>query len=452
MVQESSGTPVGNGRNQPAPPARTPVIFGVILVGLAVVGGVWWSVRRPPATDTQESAAATEPAASQSTTPASPAAGQLRPAANTSPALPPRVSSPVVGTATANPIPSTKPPPSGPVLPEPSAYTQQLLANLGGLDLSHGALTPEQVEFWKQEYGKLLKEGAGALPAIRQFMEKNVDLNFASVPGGDQLGASSMRMAMIDALRQIGGTDAQGVAAQLMQSTANPREIATLARDLEAAAPEQYREAALAAARAALAKAGANPAAVDTGPLFEVFQKFGGAGAASDLELAAKKWNYYSPIALAALPDGTGVPTLARLAQNTDGASGSSSRFAWQMIAQLAPQYPDASKALLEQVSAGRIPDSAWYGIASALSGVQAFYGDSALTTVGAPAGSTEPKSYRIPSNQQTYRSYNVSGVWTPEQVQQQIALVDQLRAANPVAARMLEAVRATLAAPRPGQ
>jgi len=234
-------------------------------------------------------------------------------------------------------------------------------------------------------------------------------------------------------------------------ATANPQEIAILARNLEAAAPEQYRDAAVAAARGALARAGLNPAAVDTSPLFEVFQKFGGATAVSDLELAAKKWNYYAPLALASLPDGVGVGSLARMAQNADGTSGNSSRFALQMLAQLAPQYPDAAKALLDQISAGRVPDSAWYGIASALSGTQTYYGNGYLTTAKPVGSAEEPKSYSIPSNQQTYRSWNVAGNWTPVQVQQQLALVDQMRAVNPVAARMLEGVRGTLAAPRPG-
>ena len=445
MDQQTSGNPDGNGRKQPAAPARKPVVFAVVVLGLVVVAGIWYQThKQPPPSEEQNSISITNTGTSAGTSPSTRGAGQSREPATTpesvsvlSPAARPN---PVV----ANPAPAV-------ALPEPSAYTQQLLANLTSLDLSRGTVTPEQAEFWKQEYAKLLKEGAGALPAIRQFMDKNMDVNFAAVQGGDQLGASSMRMAMIDALRQIGGTEAQGLAAQIMQATANPQEIAILARNLEAAVPEQYRDAAVAAARGALAKAGLNPAAVDTSPLFEVFQKFGGATAVSDLELAAKKWNYYAPLALALLPDGAGVGSLTRMAQNADGTSGSSSRFALQMLAQLAPQYPDAAKALMEQVNAGRVPDSAWYGIASALSGTQTYYGNGYLTTAK-PAGSAEePKSYSIPSNQQTYRSWNVAGGWTPAQVQQQLALVDQMRAVNPIAARMLEGVRGTLAAPRPG-
>jgi hypothetical protein len=240
---------------------------------------------------------------------------------------------------------------------------------------------------------------------------------------------------MFDALRQIGGADAAGVAAQIMQTTTNPAEVAVLAGDLEAMAPGQYRETALAAARDGLARTPPDSFLIDSSPYFEVLQKFGGAESVATLQQAAARWNYYAPMALASLPDGAGLSTLAIMAQNIDGSSSGSSRFALRMLAQLSAQNPDAAQALLNQVSTGQIPESAWQGIAAALNGEQAYYGDSYLNNTP-PADGTDRKTYHIASNDQNYQTLNVSGGWTQSQVQQQLNYINQLSAANPIASQ----------------
>lgn len=285
------------------------------------------------------------------------------------------------------------------------------------------------------------------MPAIREFLEKNADVKFPPTENGDFLGVPSLRFAMFEALRQIGGPDAMSLAAEVMQTTIRPEEIALLARNLEASAPDQYRDAAVAAARSALARATPNMATVDTSPLFEVLQKFGGTDVLPDLENVSAKWNYYSPIVLASLPDGAGISSLVRMAQNVDGTFEGSSRFALRMLAEVAPQYPDAAQGLLEQVRNNKVPNSAWLGIASALGGEQTFYGQGYLNTIVPPAGATEPKTYHLAGSNQNFNSMNVSPTWTTDQFIKQIAFIDQLRAANPTAATMLENVRAALAA-----
>lgn len=257
-----------------------------------------------------------------------------------------------------------------------------------------------------------------------------------------------MRLALFDALRQIGGADALALSGEVMQTTASPREIGILAANLDAMAPEQYRESALAAARVALANAALDPSRVDVGPLLQVLQKYGGTGALADFQTAASKWNYYAPIALAGLPDGGGIPVLAQMAQNADGSFGSSSRFALQMLAQLAPQYPEAANALASQLKNAQLPNSAWIGIASALSGDQVFYSDAGyLNTAVPPADATGLKTWHMAATDQNWQSVNVSANWTPQQIQYQLNLIDQLIAANPSAAQSLQATRSALAA-----
>jgi hypothetical protein len=251
---------------------------------------------------------------------------------------------------------------------------------------------------------------------------------------------------MFDALRQIGGPEATALAAEVMQSTQSPKEIAMLAADLQAMAPGQYREAALSAVRATLANPDLDPSRTDMGPLFQVMQQFGGADAVTELQQAASKFNYYAPLTLAALPDGAGIPALTRIAQNTDGSYNlGASRFAVRMLAELAPQYPDAATALLNDASTAQLPASAWSQIASALAGERTYFQDNSLNLPAPPDSATDLKTYHIAANNQNYQSLNVSGAWTPDQLQKQIVLIDQLRAANPSAAAALDPVRNAL-------
>ena len=431
---------------------RRPVLFGVIGVSLALIAGFWY-LAHPPAKP--PAAPAPPPPAETTTTlpqPASHPPGAPKVSPDSVVPAPIQIPTPVAATPPpAVPQQPGPPPlqnrPLAPGLPA-SAYTRSLIGNLTNLDLSHGPITAEQAQTWKQNYDNLVKAGAESVPAIREFLAQNLDINFKALPSGDPLGASSMRLALFDALRQIGGADALALSGEVMQTTASPREIGILAANLDAMAPEQYRESALAAARVALANAALDPSRVDVGPLLQVLQKYGGTGALADFQTAASKWNYYAPIALAGLPDGGGIPVLAQMAQNADGSFGSSSRFALQMLAQLAPQYPEAANALASQLKNAQLPNSAWIGIASALSGDQVFYSDGGyLNTAVPPADATGLKTWHMAATDQNWQSVNVSANWTPQQIQYQLNLIDQLIAANPSAAQSLQATRSALAA-----
>src|SRR3989442_21403 len=60
-------------------------------------------------------------------------------------------------------------------LPEPTAETRQLV---NALFQPGVALTQEQVVQWKQSLGQLVQEGAAAVPAMREFLARKVDLDF----------------------------------------------------------------------------------------------------------------------------------------------------------------------------------------------------------------------------------------------------------------------------------
>jgi hypothetical protein len=252
-----------------------------------------------------------------------------------------------------------------------SRAAERLIGELTQLQIA-GKLTPEQGQQIQRSLQQLVAQGAAALPAIREFLDKNLDLPFGD-DGSKLAGVPSLRAGLIDSLRQIGGPEAIAVSRQVLQNSADPLEISLLARNLEEVAPGQYRQETLDAARQALAHVAAGNLDVkDVGPLFQVLQTYGDSTVAAELEKLAPQWNYYATMALAGLPGGQGIASLVDLAHQPPSAeTGQYNKLPFQMLGQLSSQYPDASSDLMDMVRQGQIPDSAWRAVAAGLAGNQ---------------------------------------------------------------------------------
>ncbi|MGZ4962978.1 MAG: hypothetical protein ACXWKG_03865 [Limisphaerales bacterium] len=126
---------------------------------------------------------------------------------------------------------------------------------------------------------ELVRKGAASVPAIQDYLDKNLDSNYGTVKGAEELGYSSVRHALLDTLKQIGGPESEGAMVHVLQTTAEPNEVGELAKDLEAQAPGQYRDQILQAAREALDMAynGQLGSNIERGPLFRVFQNYNAA-------------------------------------------------------------------------------------------------------------------------------------------------------------------------------
>jgi hypothetical protein len=321
------------------------------------------------------------------------------------------------------PRPKAPAPATGLAMPriEPTPETRRLVSALATLDLS-APLTAEAAAAWRENLARLVQNGPAALPAIQEYLALNKDLNFESVPGGaGLLGSTSLRMSLLDALGNMAGPEALSLSAQVLQNTTDPREISLLARNLERQAPEQYRDAAISAARAAMAEAGAGRlTGKDIGPLFEVLSTYGGPNAVQDFQQAATgQWKYYATIALAGLPEGAGVPALVQMVADSGGGRVA----AMQALAQLIPDYPDARDVIIEQARQARIPDATWINIAGALIGER--------FQIGNASGDNNPnlRTWHLAYGNQNY--YASATPLTPEQVQQRLALIDQFLGVN---------------------
>jgi len=282
------------------------------------------------------------------------------------------------------------------------------------------------------------------VPAIREFLGLNRDLDFGSV---NELGYPSVRAAFLDTLQQIGGREAQGLMLETLQATLVPGEIGRLARSLEQQAPGQFRGEISAAVRETLAQAASGQLrGWDMGPLFsgiaELWRCKHGVGLGEErfgVELlfggcpgqpAVRSRNSFAD------PAGSGVVQQWN-AWRCDGA-----------LAQVAAQSSDATAALVQLAGSGKFSDRNWTAAAQALGGDRYFIRDTGLDNAQVPTGSGV-KSYHLELSNQNFYSMPALGSMSNEQINQRVAIIDQLLATNPSAAvaQTLQSTRASLLA-----
>jgi hypothetical protein len=414
-----------------APVKNSPVVPALVIGVLVIVAALGYKGYQanlpvtppaPPAADISVSVAAPTPAAG--------------PAGARANASAPAESAPVSR-------PSVAPPSSA--MPEAApADPKDLVGGLAAID-GKQPITPEQAQKWKESLQQLIRQGPASVPAIQQFLAQNSDANYAGVSGADALGYGSLRSAMLDALAQIGGPDSTQAMLQIMQSSIFPTDIATLAKTLDAGGSGQYQQAILDAVHQQL-----NLGALDqlgganVLPLFQVLanEAANGANVSADLTQYAEKWPYYSAIALASLPDNTGVPSLVQIAQ---GAVPGNPSAAAQELAELAPQNPQALTTLLDLAKGGQLSDSVLAQLAPFLAGREYQLGP---PQDGAASGYL---TFHMASGNQDFSAFDSGGTLTQPQITQRLAIIDQFLQAiptsDPAAQDALQQQRNTLAA-----
>jgi len=185
--------------------------------------------------------------------------------------------------AAAAPAPTEKAvvaaPPSAPAQESPEDILNDLLnIKIGAGEARNNAL---RLVVFKLE--ELAQRGDAAVPAIRAFLGRNVDVDYNTQdnsantnragnfrPGRffrrmqdlqtDWVAPPSLRLGLVGGLKEIGGPGAEQALAEMLSSTGRGVEVAYLARVLEQMAPGKYRDAAVAAAKELLM----NPPAINS--------------------------------------------------------------------------------------------------------------------------------------------------------------------------------------------
>jgi hypothetical protein len=393
-------------RRTNAPGGQKPsIVLPAVIVGLLIVGGaVAYKMFEgsPPA------------AAPVATV----APAQKRPAVR---AIVPReeiAETPAAPVAVAPGLAVTAPPARVPPS-EPTADSRQLMAALTSLDVK-GPITAQDAQKWKESLQQLVHQGPSSVAAMLEYLAQNQDVSYAGVTGADQLGYSSLRAGLLNALGQIGGPESTAAMLQTLQTSVFPTDIATLAATLEQQAPGQYSGEVLTAVRAQLALAAQDQLGnANVGPLFQLLSgaAANGADVAADLAQYSSKWPYYAAIELANLPNGAGVSSLIQIAQ--DNAGGNQSAAA-QTLAELAPQNSQALGALLDMARQGQLSDAELAQLAPYLGGRE-----NQLGSETNPSG-TSTQELHIANGNQDFTVADLNSL-TSAQITQRLSVIDQL-------------------------
>ncbi len=321
----------------------------------------------------------------------------------------------------------SKPAPTpAPGRPAPSAYATLLVNNIVSLDKSGVPRTVAEISAWKQGLKDLVGQREAAIPAIQEFLEKNVDLTFGS-EDAQALGFASIRASLYDALVQIGGAGAVGVLLGTLQNSNDPHDLAALARSLDQAAPGQYGPQILDASRQALSVANSDKVnQTEVAALFQILTLYGGANAVADIQGVAGKYQYYSVIALGQLPDGAGIPALIDLVSNTGGGQVANVP-ALMALTQAAGENADARATLLALAQANNISAYGWANLTAILSGGQMQYVDSLSIRAMVKADNNEQKVFHIADGNQNFFTAPPAGGMSSEQMTRQAGLINQL-------------------------
>ncbi len=326
------------------------------------------------------------------------------------------------------PIPFLHSATHAPAAPATPRTPQQLIAEILEISAIDGPISTEKAEKFKRNLQELIQQGATSVPAIRELLDKKVEYDFADVSGGEQMGYASLRASLIDALKQIGGPEAQEAMVQVLQTSALPSELLEIAKNLDQDAPGQYREQILNAARESLAIAATNQYAnVELGPAFRILQNYGDANTTAD---AAKNEpaNFNNAINLANMPEGQGLAALVQMAQNPSSASGQT--IATEMIAQLAGQNSKAVDALMQMAQNNQISNGTWEKLAPILGGDQFQISDPLAQGSGDP-NSPPDRGFTI-----------VNSATTSDQINQRVAIIDKLLGIVPADSSAADSLR----------
>ena len=119
------------------------------------------------------------------------------------------------------------------------------------------------------------------------------------------------------------------------------------------------------------------------------------------------------------------------------------------MLAQAAPQFPDASAALLEAARRGEIPDAAWRKIATGLAGDQYQLEKPQINSTTGGTAFLGLKGYHIEAGNQNFYSLPFLAERDSDEVKQRLAVIDQLLAVsqNSIALQALQNARGQLTA-----
>jgi len=404
---------------------RGPVLWGAVVGGCLVLLGVAW-LRPGPA----PRVGPTEP-------------GRPAPATDRTDTTTPRLRGPPEAGLPPTAAESLVRPAAPPFPGLPSTETRDLVRRLAEAGVREPGALPA-----------LVHAGTAAIPAIRDHLLTPTNTPPAA-PRQPGETADPGRLALIEALRQIGGAEAARTLADVLRSSVDPLELRQLSGALDALEPGVHNAEIIAASRRLLtAVPDSATARVEVGPVFATLAEHGGTAAPDDWEQWGSRWRYYAGIALANLPDAGGVGTLVGW---THLASPEDRSLALGLLAQgaLGLGSVEARDALMDAVRTEPMTPEAWAAVASIVGGDRYLLPDQVREAARGGARFDDLKPTHIFAGNQSFYLGSPAGGWTDAQRARGVELVDSLLDLAPPESALaaLRTVRDSLQAPpRPGR
>ena len=142
---------------------------------------------------------------------------------------------------------------------------EELLQSLAHIRIAPGSEQSRNTRLVIQHLENLIAIGPAALPAIREVLLRNEEVDYDSwiSPRPSRDGRfdtvftvpPSLRFGLLDAVRRIGGEEGEALLAEVLEMTGRGAEVAYLARVLDKMAPGKYMQLAVNSARELLANA-----------------------------------------------------------------------------------------------------------------------------------------------------------------------------------------------------
>ncbi len=169
------------------------------------------------------------------------------------------------------------------VAPEPSRLSpEEILKQLASIQVVPGPGQGRAQYRIMSLLEQLAKCGQPALPAIRTFLASNFDVAYSLSQGNgggnrnrntSNLLPPSLRFGLFDVVLEIGGTAAEQIFAEWLNSTTHGAEFIYLVQSLETIAPGKYRNRAITAAKNLLTS-GQITDANDRNNVYDVLRQF----------------------------------------------------------------------------------------------------------------------------------------------------------------------------------
>jgi hypothetical protein len=364
--------------------------------------------------------------------------------------MPERFEAEPVARTEAQPIkprePILRPAPVQPVTNAPA--TTVAATRLTEYETKAGKFDENQAARLAQDIRGLITQGAPALATIGEYLDRLKDVGLDGFESS--LKYPTLRTALMDAAHQIGGPESTQLFLKTLQTSADPFEVGLLAKFLNDQAPGQFGANIADAARDTLQMAAKGELqGRDVGAAFKALEIAQQPNAAEEMQSYLKSWRHYALMGLAALPNEAGVPALVQQIQTPENAKTTESQFALQLLAQISTKSPQAQAALVQAVSAGIVPDSAWPRLITGLAGDQYLYGDPRLSGTEVQAPQRGLTTYHIRGGNENFYSLPIPA--DSSDIGERQRIIESLLNSNPSpgAKQALEKARMALTAPK---